>query len=188
MVISHMSYIWHITQELYAACRALSWDHPARIALAKEAHMLANGILNLRELQSIKQQGLQYSDLHGVPCLLILCEKGRMGDTFPQTFACLDLRIRTSDNATTFVQELGRLCRYPSAPSPLQNDSARQANPPLELAKFGRISSFLRDGQQVISSEPLRDCQSKLLWRVLDYCNGHAGRALFPGDKFPPCF
>ncbi len=37
-----------------------------------------------------------------------------MGDTFPQTFSCLDLRIRTSDNHTTFVQEIGRMCRYPA--------------------------------------------------------------------------
>ena len=65
-------------------------------------------------LSGSKAATLQYSDLHGVPCLLVLCEKGRMGDTFPQTFCCLDLRIRTSDNHTTFVQEIGRLCRYPA--------------------------------------------------------------------------
>ena len=66
---------------------------------------------------SKKAASLQYSDLHGVPCLLVLCEKGRMGDTFPQTFGCLDLRIRTSDNHTTFIQEIGRLCRYPATDS-----------------------------------------------------------------------
>lgn len=38
--------------------------------------------------------GLSYEDLLGVPCLLILCEKGRMGDTFPHTFDCLDMRLR----------------------------------------------------------------------------------------------
>ena len=65
-------------------------------------------------LNGSKAATLQYSDLHGVPCLLVLCEKGRMGDTFPETFCCLDLRIRTSDNHTTFVQEIGRLCRYPA--------------------------------------------------------------------------
>ena len=35
-----------------------------------------------------------------------------MGDTFPPSFDCLDLRIRVSDNLSTFVQEVGRLCRY----------------------------------------------------------------------------
>ena len=29
--------------------------------------------------------GLSYEDLLGVPCVLILCEKGRMGDTLPHT-------------------------------------------------------------------------------------------------------
>ena len=38
--------------------------------------------------------GLLYGDLFGLPCVLILCEKGRMGDTFPHTFDCLDMRLR----------------------------------------------------------------------------------------------
>lgn len=41
-----------------------------------------------------QKAGLLYEDLYGVPCLLILCEKGRMGDTFPHTFDCLDMRLR----------------------------------------------------------------------------------------------
>ena len=41
-----------------------------------------------------KRTELAYTDLHGVPCLLILVEKGRMGDTFPQTFQYMDCRIR----------------------------------------------------------------------------------------------
>ncbi|KAK9815938.1 hypothetical protein WJX72_012295 [[Myrmecia] bisecta] len=60
------------------------------------------------------KQNLQYMDLYGIPCMLFLCEKGRMGDTFPQTFSCLDLRIRTSKLTTTFVQEVGRVARYPA--------------------------------------------------------------------------
>ena len=93
-----------------------------------------------------KRNDLKYGDLHGIPCLLILCEKGRMGDTFPQTFGCLDLRIRTSDNATTFVQELGRLCRYPttssSKPSPLN-----VSNCALEAAITGKSSSEVLNWQ-----------------------------------------
>lgn len=45
----------------------------------------------------------------------MLCEKGRMGDTFPSSFACLDLRVRSPDTLSTAIQELGRLCRYPIA-------------------------------------------------------------------------
>ena len=53
-----------------------------------------------------------YKHLQSLPCILLLCERGRMGDTFPPSFDCLDLRIRVSDNLSTFVQEVGRLCRY----------------------------------------------------------------------------
>eukprot|EP00966_Prymnesium_polylepis_P058637 1358030-Prymnesium_polylepis.1 len=71
---------------------------------------------------------LTYEHLHSLPCLLLLCDKGRMGDTFPPSFDCLDLRIRTSDNLQTLIQELGRLCRYPygnsSAPRPLLGPDA----------------------------------------------------------------
>ncbi len=41
-----------------------------------------------------RKSGLLYEDLLGVPCILILCEKGRMGNTFPHTFDCLDMRLR----------------------------------------------------------------------------------------------
>ena len=49
------------------------------------------------------------------PILLVLVDKGRLGDTFPSTFECMDMRARPNikllDSA---VQELGRLCRYSS--------------------------------------------------------------------------
>lgn len=37
-----------------------------------------------------------------------------MGDTFPQTFTCQDQRLRSGLHYNTWVQELGRLCRYPA--------------------------------------------------------------------------
>ena len=57
---------------------------------------------------------LVYNHLEGLPCLMLLVEKGRMGDTFPQSFNCLDLRPRDAGtaNTATIVQELGRMCRY----------------------------------------------------------------------------
>ncbi len=109
------------------SCRALSSTHPARQEPEYKAALAAasaDGDVSSASLQYLlrlkagisgsKSASLQCSDLHGLPCILVLCEKGRMGDTFPQTFCCLDLRIRTSDNHTTFVQEIGRLCRYPA--------------------------------------------------------------------------
>lgn len=39
---------------------------------------------------------------------------GRMGDTFPHTFTCQDQRLRSGAKYSVLVQELGRLCRYPT--------------------------------------------------------------------------
>jgi hypothetical protein len=61
---------------------------------------------------------LKYEDLLNVPCLIILCEKGRMGDTFPHTLRTLDLRLRTGGTASCFLQEIGRMCRYPRTQDP----------------------------------------------------------------------
>ena len=64
----------------------------------------------------------QYEDLENLACVLILVEKGRMGDTFPQSFDCLDLRLSHDSSCefkegsalhlSTIIQELGRMCRY----------------------------------------------------------------------------
>ncbi|KAL9979245.1 hypothetical protein ACROYT_G016877 [Oculina patagonica] len=64
----------------------------------------------------------QYEDLENLACVLILVEKGRMGDTFPKSFDCLDLRLNNDSNSefrefsslylSTVIQELGRMCRY----------------------------------------------------------------------------
>ena len=59
----------------------------------------------------------RYGDLNNRSLLLLLVSKGRLGDTFPSTFHCLDMRARNrSDESksmmSTLVQELGRLCRY----------------------------------------------------------------------------
>ena len=64
----------------------------------------------------------RYEDLENLACVLILVEKGRMGDTFPQSFNCLDLRLNYDSSGefkegssfflSTVIQELGRMCRY----------------------------------------------------------------------------
>ena len=58
----------------------------------------------------------QYEDLQNLACVLILVDKGRMGDTFPQSFDCLDLRLSYDEGSpiilSTVIQELGRMCRY----------------------------------------------------------------------------
>lgn len=58
-----------------------------------------------------------YGDLNNRSLLLVLVAKGRLGDTFPSTFHCLDMRARNRSEVpsvmmSTLIQELGRLCRY----------------------------------------------------------------------------
>ncbi|XP_067023472.1 uncharacterized protein [Acropora muricata] len=74
----------------------------------------------------------QYEDLENLACLLILVEKGRMGDTFPQSFDCLDLRLSYDSKPlylSTIIQELGRICRYAKIPV----DDSRAPNLPYVL-------------------------------------------------------
>ena len=76
-------------------CRKLSSSHPANFIREFAALSEAPGA-SLQTYLDWKSQALlsgapaalQYGDLHGVPMMLVLCEKGRMGDTFPQTFRC----------------------------------------------------------------------------------------------------
>ena len=71
----------------------------------------------------------QYEDLENLACLLILVDKGRMGDTFPRSFDCLDLRLSYDSKPlylSTIIQELGRICRYAKISV---NDSRPQSLP-----------------------------------------------------------
>ena len=56
-----------------------------------------------------------YTDLADLPCILILCERGKMGDTFPASFRYYDLRLRYTrrcGSRSALEQDLGRACRY----------------------------------------------------------------------------
>ena len=83
-----------------------------------------------------------------------------MGDTFPETFTCLDLRVRTSENATTFIQDVGRLCRYPSAPVP--DDTNANDIPGSQMLLLPE-SSLLQDIASQISRQAASDKSSKPL-------------------------
>ena len=85
--------------------------HLTKPGTNQDLRCIRDSIINKQGKEEPKK--LEYKHLEGLPCILILVEKGRMGDTFPHSFNCLDLRIRTSENTSTFVQEIGRLCRYP---------------------------------------------------------------------------
>ncbi|DBB00174.1 TPA: hypothetical protein ACH3X1_014010 [Trebouxia sp. C0004] len=139
----------------WAQMRDLPSQHPALSETGYKAWLAeAHRDANLRSYRDYKSQtmgsrgALQYSDLHGLPCILILCEKGRMGDTFPETFCCLDLRIRTAIQLSTFVQEFGRMCRYPSVVSApesavLSPDPAVQHDPEMQHQRIHKLQQAL---------------------------------------------
>ena len=59
-----------------------------------------------------------HTDLADLPCILILCEKGKMGDSFPASFRYYDLRLRYTaqcGSRAALEQDLGRACRYQPA-------------------------------------------------------------------------
>jgi hypothetical protein len=58
---------------------------------------------------------LSYEHLLDLPVVLILCEKGKMGDTFPKSMRHYDLRLRYSNSCeirAATEQDLGRAFRY----------------------------------------------------------------------------
>jgi len=67
----------------------------------------------------------RYIDLENLPCIIILTEKGRMGDTFSHSLRFFDLRIRVGGAYVTFIQEIGRLCRYPSFDNEMDTSSVK---------------------------------------------------------------
>ena len=85
----------------------------------------------------------QYEDLENLACILILVDKGRMGDTFPHSFDCLDLRLNYDSSRefkegsplylSTVIQELGRMCRY----AKVSDGESRSQNAPYVLV--GRV-------------------------------------------------
>ena len=89
------------------------------------------------ESVSKKDPSIAFEDIT-VPCLLVLVEKGRMGDTFSKSFRGMDLRLRNQSSLAVVVQELGRLagwkpkgCTVPPLPKSLVrrlHDSYRGAD------------------------------------------------------------
>ena len=70
----------------------------------------------------VHRQISQYKDLEDLACVLILFDKGRLGDTFPHSCNCMDLRL-SFDRSKEFekdsplyisslIQELGQMSRY----------------------------------------------------------------------------
>ena len=138
--------------------------------------------------QHVHKSITQYEDLENLACVLILVDKGRMGDTFPQSFDCLDLRLNYDSSRefkegsplflSTVIQELGRMCRYAKAST---RESRDQYNPYVLVGRelFKRLGESLkrspamstisctRADRYMSTSKSKRQTSSSLRW--LDY-------------------
>lgn len=104
------------------------------------------------------QASLSYADLLNVPVILILVDKGRTGDTFPQSLGYFDLRIRTvRDSYTTFEQELGRLCRYQTF-RPIDDGKFGGCSQEMALERGGKVSTSVME----VPSAPYEPSNPKL--------------------------
>jgi hypothetical protein len=67
------------------------------------------------DLKALEAKPVCYEDLKDLPCFLILCQKGKMGDTFPTSLKYYDMRMRYANSCDTRApveQDLGRAFRY----------------------------------------------------------------------------
>ena len=135
--------------------------------------------------QHVHKSITQYEDLENLACVLILVDKGRMGDTFPQSFDCLDLRLNYDSSRefkegsplflSTVIQELGRMCRYAKAST---RESRDQYTPYVLVGRelFKRLGESLkrspamstisctRADRYMSTSKSKRETSSSLRW------------------------
>jgi hypothetical protein len=67
------------------------------------------------ELKALEAKPVCYEDLKDLPCFLILCQKGKMGDTFPTSLKYYDMRMMyaiSCEYRAPVEQDLGRAFRY----------------------------------------------------------------------------
>ncbi|KAH3764601.1 hypothetical protein Pelo_3530 [Pelomyxa schiedti] len=90
---------------------AIDSDHDGSKTLVTE-----ECAVRLAELQGRRKATFRnYQDLNGLPCLLVLVEKARMGDTMPSNFKLFDLRARYLTPKfvfSAFLQDIGRAFKW----------------------------------------------------------------------------
>eukprot|EP00026_Physarum_polycephalum_P000266 Phypoly_transcript_00266.p1 GENE.Phypoly_transcript_00266~~Phypoly_transcript_00266.p1 ORF type:complete len:1130 (+),score=130.42 Phypoly_transcript_00266:2079-5468(+) len=107
-----------------------------------------------------------FEDLVDLPCIVIVVDKGRMGDTFPDNFDCLDMRARIrKENSfpqlSTFVQELGRLCCYNDNPGDLPRYAL------VDKTLFGAIETAAVNSANIDpNDQKFRYCTNKILMHL----------------------
>ena len=93
------------------------------------------------------RKALKYEDLEGIPCILILVEKGKMGDSFPRSMKYYDLRGRYGTQKgfrrSTVEQDLGRACRYQLAADSVKEQQENIDRPlPVVLVSKNAMATF----------------------------------------------
>jgi len=100
-------------------CISMSIENK-EIALEKIQERLGNPkIADLKELQ--------FSDVIGIPMIMLIIEQGRMGDTFPSNTVCFDLRarfLRPVKDFTSIIQDIGRAFGYGERPDLIISQAA----------------------------------------------------------------
>ena len=83
--------------------------------------------LQKKNLNITSLNKLQLADLKGVPAIVFILEQCRMGDTFPSTCVCFDLRpryLQPVKDFTSIIQDVGRAFGYGERPTLLLSPKA----------------------------------------------------------------
>ena len=103
-------------QEIKKLRRKLSSTEPEKGSNSQSKEDQIEGLTTkMAQLVRDKHFPESYEDLKDLPVILILCQKGRMGDTFPKSLRYYDLRMKYSNSCNTRApveQDLGRAFRY----------------------------------------------------------------------------
>ncbi|KAL9644082.1 hypothetical protein ABK040_005548 [Willaertia magna] len=141
------------------------------------------------------EKSLEYINLHNFPCILLLVQKGRQGDTFPSSFNCLDMRAKGDGlpNYSSFTQEFGRLCRYISddeekpialVPGSVFKDLKKSSN-----VSDSYINTNMKLDKYIVKQKNL---EAQKYWNIITTCRrmmrAVGGRRRKNQDPSPPSY
>jgi hypothetical protein len=126
------------------------------------------------ERTAFKAKPVCYEDLKDLPCFLILCQKGKMGDTFPTSLKYYDMRMRYANSCETRApveQDLGRAFRY-----------AKPESCPLVLV--GQECANQLVAPQVRTRSQRTDCADLVGLKPDEKMNGRTAPAKLPQTEY----
>ena len=106
-------------------------DTPTDFNYKEHMQLVQKSIQRRMKKNDIKEDSiskmLQFSDVEHIPMIMIIVERGRMGDTFPPNCVCFDLRGRyltPVKDFTSIIQDVGRAFGYGERPTLLLSKEA----------------------------------------------------------------